>query len=223
MQKLNKNYNNIRLLKLVCLIFVVILLLASIVIFIKKKIISTEYQNVSSYKEENSTSNKNNSSTNEDMLDKDTIKAGHYKVGDNMPAGEYKIFPENDYAYFEITKDTTGKSTSIIYSDIPKDFFYLSANKGQYVKLQDCYAIPIKKAKKFNGNVIKNGQYKVGFDIPAGEYNLIPDGQNPYFEVNSTPNDYTQIIVSDIVDKNRLVTVKNGQYLKIIDATASIK
>ena len=59
------------------------------------------------------------------------------------------------------------------------------------------------------------GMYKVGVDIPAGEYNVIAEqGQSAYLEVSSDSTG-DSIITNNIFENNMYITVTDGQYLTL--------
>lgn len=59
------------------------------------------------------------------------------------------------------------------------------------------------------------GMYKVGVDIPAGEYNVKAEiGELGYLEVSSDPNG-TSIITNDAFENNSYISISDGQYLKL--------
>lgn len=61
---------------------------------------------------------------------------------------------------------------------------------------------------------IKAGMHKVGTDIPAGEYLIIPSGM-AYFQVSSdSTGTLDSIISNDNHTGTRYVTVEDGQYLE---------
>jgi len=63
----------------------------------------------------------------------------------------------------------------------------------------------------------KEGMYKIGVDLAAGEYILISDGLLPaYYQVSSDSSGSLESIVSnDNFNGNRYITVKEGHYLEI--------
>lgn len=68
---------------------------------------------------------------------------------------------------------------------------------------------PTTKESKYYGP----GMYKVGIDIPAGEYNVKAElGELGYLEVSNDPNG-TSIITTDAFENNSYVSVSDGQYL----------
>ncbi|WP_432408524.1 hypothetical protein [Wukongibacter sp. M2B1] len=145
-------------------------------------------------------------------------KAGDYKIGTDLPSGEYKLFGNGAMSYYEINKDSSGNFDSIIANDNFSTFSYISISDGQYVKLQGCYAVPIKEAPKYepvDGKYIA-GKYKVGFDIPAGEYKVLSDGTMPYVEVaKNNLGTIDSIISNDTFENSKYVTIKDGNYFKM--------
>lgn len=65
-------------------------------------------------------------------------------------------------------------------------------------------------------NYFANGQFKVGVDLPAGEYLAVGTG---YVEVTkSSGGDMNNILVNDnIVDAQRYVAVADGEYVKVMN------
>ncbi|MGJ0961046.1 hypothetical protein ACR75P_05045 [Faecalicoccus pleomorphus] len=61
------------------------------------------------------------------------------------------------------------------------------------------------------------GMYKVGADIPAGEYNVkASTGKSGYLVLSSDPNG-SDIITNDSFENNSYVAISDGQYLKLED------
>lgn len=148
-----------------------------------------------------------------------TFSAGTYIVGNTMPAGEYKVTATSGMGYIEVSRDSTGSLESIVANDNITTFTYITVVDGQYFKLQGCKAISVDIATPYsvtNGKY-KDGTYKVGIDIPAGEYNIQCDaGATGYVEVSSDSTHLlNSIVTNDIVQGNTFQSVQNGQYLKL--------
>lgn len=62
------------------------------------------------------------------------LKAGMYKVGTDIKAGEYKVSAPNG-GYVEVTKDSTHSFLSIVSNDNFTGDKYVSVQDGQYIKL----------------------------------------------------------------------------------------
>ncbi len=176
-------------------------------------------------------------------LDAETTIYGEdmYLIGDDMPAGEYRIFSyepekwefENDtfkmvdysIAYMELSKDSSGSIDSIITNENLATFMYLTVKKGQYLSLKDAFAIPVSefKPKDWRESGIFPGMYKVGFDIPAGKYklkNLSSDTDAYVAVLRDSKGTINSIVTNDIFSNKKYVTVKKGQYLHIMNCYA---
>jgi hypothetical protein len=75
-----------------------------------------------------------------------------------------------------------------------------------------------------SGNTYKEGTYKVGTDIPAGEYKLKADsdGFGGYVAVEKAPGGnggISNIKTNDNFSKSKYIRVSNGDYLKVSSAT----
>lgn len=97
-----------------------------------------------------------------------------YEVGVTMPAGEYKLFSDEN-GYINVYKDTRN---TLDFQQTITNFGYVTLQKGQFIYLQDAYAVPLAKAKPYNvdehGGHYIDGMYKIGFDAPIGKYELQP-------------------------------------------------
>lgn len=147
---------------------------------------------------------------------KETTKyqAGSYRVGKDIPAGEYKIYAEGS-GYFCVYPDTS--KSKILENDNFDTCNYITVSEGQLLEVDDAYFVAIEDATKTT--VLKgNGVYKVGLDIEAGEYNIKATRSNGgYYEILSTVDASVNhnIVDNDNFTGNSFVSVSNGQYLGI--------
>jgi hypothetical protein len=74
---------------------------------------------------------------------------------------------------------------------------------------------------------LSSGMYKVGADLPAGEYSVTADAgaaAGSYIEVSKDSSHTLDAIVSnDMFTGSKYITVSNGQYLKLQGATIKLK
>ena len=149
-----------------------------------------------------------------------SYKPGQYKVGADIPAGEY-VGISNGEAYIEVAKNATGTLDSIITNDIFQNRTIITISNGQFVKLQNCqlYAFnDAPKTKKSNG-FLPSGMYKVGVDIPAGEYKVTSEGGDSYIELsNSSTHILEDIISNDIFTGDKYTEIADGQYINLKNA-----
>lgn len=133
---------------------------------------------------------------------------GNYKVGADIPAGEYVVFSSGDRGYFCVSSDSN--QDDIIYND---NFDYnsiITINDGEYLELSRSYAIPITEKPDIEASGA--GMFKVGIHIPAGEYKLEATDDRGYYCIypDSRQDD---IISNDNFEGQNYVTVTDGQYL----------
>ena len=74
-----------------------------------------------------------------------------------------------------------------------------------------------KKPEKKKVKTYKTGTYKVGSDMPEGEYIIEADSIQGYFEITKdSSGDMNSIVANDNFTTHTYVSVKKGQYIKII-------
>ncbi|MGV7078495.1 hypothetical protein ACWA5Z_06775 [Testudinibacter sp. P80/BLE/0925] len=75
-----------------------------------------------------------------------------------------------------------------------------------------------KKNQQEKGKVYQEGTYKVGVDIPAGEYKVIAtdkDQTGILFVSNSPNRDVSSVVSHEVFKNSTYVYVKDGQYLRV--------
>lgn len=112
-------------------------------------------------------------------------KAGTYKIGRDLPEGVYILLSENGRGYYSISSDENCKN--ILDNDNFGSITYLTAYEDTYLYFARSVAIPYSDELIFNP--VKKGEitgtFKVGKDIPVGEYVLISENSNGYFAILS--------------------------------------
>lgn len=67
---------------------------------------------------------------------------------------------------------------------------------------------------------LTNGMYKVGEDVDEGEYFLLADHKDAYYQIsNNSSGDAKGILANEIFSKNRYITLEKGQYLTLDGCT----
>lgn len=160
---------------------------------------------------------------------------GHFEVGKDIPAGVYVVVGKDGTLTVRSTADLN--ADNIIFGDfwtlgmLPR--FYLELEDGEFVDVSGKKIYPVANAPKINSDEkISAGQYKVGVDIPAGEYKITPLQRDfVYFFVTKTPRAIEAISSNitptsgDIVNAGRLsdtaqAVVLDGQYLTLFNCEA---
>ena len=86
---------------------------------------------------------------------------------------------------------------------------------------------PVEKAPVLSAkdNKYSEGMYKVGRDIAAGEYKVIPTGTvGSYVEVAKDSKGVVgSIVTNDNFTAEKYVTIKDGQYIKLVECYLTTK
>ncbi|MDO5825845.1 MAG: hypothetical protein Q4Q22_05655 [Methanosphaera sp.] len=149
----------------------------------------------------------------------DALKgSGEYIIGEDIPAGEYYVKCTSGNLYVQVSSDSSGDLDSIVYNLNTEGGAYVTVKEGQYFKVQGGEVYELDKApedKKEDG-YYKDGMFKVGTDIPAGEYNVEAASGLGYVEVaSSSSHQLSDIITNDNFEGNKHVTISDGQYITL--------
>ena len=154
--------------------------------------------------------------------DDDALKGdGQYKVGDDIPAGEYYVKCNSYNLYIEVASDSSGSLDSIIYNLNTEGGVYITVEDGEYLEISggDLYELDKAPDRGPEDGYYKEGMYKVGEDIPAGE----STEDMAYIEVTTTSRHQIEdIVTNDNFENNKFITLEDGQYL-ILSNGAQIK
>lgn len=154
--------------------------------------------------------------------DGEWIKAGMYKVGSDIPAGEYLVQSTGASCYIQVSSDSSGTLDSIVSNDNVTTHTYITVEDGQYFEVKFGKFMDANKAEAFtpvNGE-LGEGTYKVGKDIKAGEYKIRSDGSSAYFQVSKdSKNTLNSIVSNDNFTGEKYVTIADGQYITVRSGT----
>ena len=148
-----------------------------------------------------------------------SYKEGMYKVGTDIPAGEYCLYADpDDSGYYSVNADSNGDT--IIGNHIFDYNAFVTVSDGQYFKISDAIAVPVSLIDgiTYQIDTSKSGMFRIGIDLPAGEYRLnsLPDDSGYYcIYGNSLPD--ADIVANHIFEGQSYVTVTDGQYLVLSD------
>lgn len=161
-----------------------------------------------------------------DQPESDWIGAGTYKVGSDIPAGEYYIRVTGLSCYYQVAADSSGTLDSIITNGNISSNAYQTVVDGQYLQVSDGeFTLASNMQGMTKLERYPDGMYKVGVDIDAGEYKITAGTSGCYFAVLSSSNG----TLDDIISNQNLdagvgdyITVTDGQYLEIRGGTAEL-
>lgn len=164
------------------------------------------------------------------------LESGMYKVGEDLPSGEYLLIKNKDemMGSFNRTTDTTGEIGSTIDSNAFSNFEYIYVDEGEYLQIDKCTLVP--KAEDdhnfMEDDTISDGMFEVGVDIAPGEYKLEPinEGGDCWFSLYNNLNGLQlsngkipDLVTADSFEGSRYITLKEGQFLKLDNQTCISK
>lgn len=153
--------------------------------------------------------------------------AGTHKVGEDIPAGEYYLRVSGRSGYFAILKAPNDDIDNIIANDNFDNCSFVTVRNGEYLQLSGCYAISVNDMEPMNlSGRVANGMYRVGVDIPAGEYRVTASGSSGYgyYEIDKDSRHVLNSIKSnEFFENSSYIKVKSGQYLLLSNAYIEIK
>ena len=87
---------------------------------------------------------------------------GEYKVGKDLPAGEYYVKCNGNNLYVEVSSDSSGELDSIIYNLNTKGGVYITVEDGEYLEINggDLYELD-----KSPDRGAEDGYYKDAFRL----------------------------------------------------------
>ena len=143
---------------------------------------------------------------------------GQYKVGVDIPAGEYVLLATDGSGYFSVTSDANGND--IVFNDNFDVSSIVTVLEGEYITLKRCAAFPSSDFyEKKTINVNPGTMLKVGYDIQPGEYRLVTsDGEKGYYCIYASSRQ-DDIIANDNFEQSTYITLTEGQYLVLSRCT----
>lgn len=143
-------------------------------------------------------------------------KDGMFKVGTDMESGEYMLFSTSSSGYLCVSTDAN--EDDIIYNENFGNNLIATFSDGEYVKLSRCMAIPFDVipddiSSLLNDYIDSGAMYKVGKNIPAGEYKLTSTTDIMGYYCIYSDSRFDNIIANDNFDNETYVNVSDGEYL----------
>lgn len=142
---------------------------------------------------------------------------GMYKVGSDLPAGEYLFIPTDSISGY-VCASVDSNQDDIVENENINGPFFMTVADGQYLQTKRCvfviaqeYTLTINEDGTF-----EDGMYRVGEDIPAGEYKLnVTEDIGGYWCIYSNSEIPLDIIDNQNFEGSTYVTVREGQYFQI--------
>jgi fibronectin type 3 domain-containing protein len=188
---------------------------------------TTYYYKVRAYHLEGTTNVYGTSSSVKSVKLGSVYGTGMYKVGTDIPAGEYLLVATDvNNAFYFSSSQASDNEYYWNGAGIPAPTLYATLTTGEYASFEYLKAYPIASAPKVGVNAdgtFVPGQYKVGRDIPAGTYVIDLQGTTNYGDLYVEMNSYNQpesVVGWDSYRGRIYVTLALGQYFTFDMGTA---
>lgn len=149
--------------------------------------------------------------------------ASTYKVGVDLPAGEYCLQAgPSTTGYYCISSDSLGED--ILANENFQNYQFVTVEDGQYFEVSRANFTESANISGFADKTqLVECMYRVGIDIPAGEYKLqSAEGTSGYYCIYDTSAASKKIQSNSNFEGAKYVSVANGQYLELTRCTGSI-
>jgi hypothetical protein len=150
--------------------------------------------------------------------------ASGYKVGTDIPAGEYYLkATDGSYSSSVGIYSDSGQEDTLEYESFTKSHIITIAG-GQFFNIKGCKAVSLSEYTPDAADpaAVSDGMYRVGIDIPAGEYKLTATDDKGFFCVYDNSTAKRKIKKYNSFEGNSYITVSDGQYLDLGDCTGAI-
>ena len=142
------------------------------------------------------------------------MRDGMYKVGVDLPEGEYHIksYKKGNTTY--IYKDTRGSGEEV---EILENGVYVNLKKGEYIQIKNAILHSFENTLKDNtkNGYYFNGMFKVGVDLKASKYLLKAIHPEAYYKIIQEGEEIIEEIFSDEIEinlsKNDYIVLKNAK------------
>lgn len=147
---------------------------------------------------------------------------GKYVAGEDIPIGEYIVISDNfgcdsieDMPYFVVNDGERNLHFNFFNS------FYVTLESGYTLETEDCTVYPIGRCPVDNTPFENQGVFKVGVDMEAGIYSVIPldvemNGSYWIFDSLEDYHNMSYLVESgDVPIAGAEIELKEGQYLQL--------
>lgn len=149
--------------------------------------------------------------------------SGAYRVGPEIPAGLYAIYPDEGSRVSSISVRATvnGEEQLLVFESV-RTQMAVELSDGQKLELVNAHALPLDASPEVDpsNDEICNGGYLVGVHLPAGQYRLTPLKGTflPSYSVQTGPAGASTIILTfSVVHEPTEISLEDGNYIQLND------
>ena len=136
-------------------------------------------------------------------------------VGVDIPEGEYFLFSRE----LDSGRMAVGHSEvdDVICSADVSESLYLTLKEGETLGIRQCDLYWLEEPFELNNPYENSGMFKVGFDLEAGAYDVVPcgNGEQPCVRVHKESVYDMDSFLGNFLPENGKIKVKKGDYLEL--------
>ena len=145
------------------------------------------------------------------------------RVGIDILPGEYFVKAhENTHGYVMLARDSSGSVESIITNKNFRTHSFITVQHGEYLAVERATLMQAEEAvvPTFTDGVLGDGVYRVGIDIPAGTYLVVPTSNVAgYYQIATDSRGTASNIISNANFSDEIsIVLEEGQYLTLTRA-----
>lgn len=140
-----------------------------------------------------------------------------YVVGKDISAGVYRLTSDgtNGVSYYKVTDGKSTRNIDLVQDKLFTNTSYVQVKDGDCLYVVDADLESIDGEQPATGSAVyPEGSYKVGLDIPAGEYTVTPQGKYGSVEISSSAvgNEPT---LKKYIQSPETLQLNDGEYVSI--------
>lgn len=140
---------------------------------------------------------------------------GMYKVGVDVPAGEYVFLQCTPYEAY-VCASSDSNQDDIIANEIFENSYFMTVEEGQYLEAANCEFFQAEEYTLVTSQdgVLRDGMYRVGIDIDAGEYKVeATQEEGGYWCIYNNSKIPQEIDSNKFFENSTYMTLRDGQYV----------
>lgn len=145
--------------------------------------------------------------------------SGTYKVGSDIPIGDY-VLMENEGAVFAsvIVRTDESEDSDLVSHHLINGQAVIRLREDTWLTLSEARAYPLSQAPRDDDGVYGEGGYWVGQTLPAGTYALSPADKAPlssYSVYDGILGTDAQLTKFEVLHGTIAITVRAGEYIEL--------
>ena len=145
--------------------------------------------------------------------------SGTYKIGEDIPAGDYVLIENADAMFASvIVREEASEDSGVVSSHLINGQAVIRLYEGRWLTLSEARAYPLSQAPRIEDSRADEGGYLVGVTLPAGTYAICPSDRAPlssYSVYNGILGTGAQLIKFEVLHDRSAIVLSDGDYIEL--------